>query len=62
MNGKQYRPWSDAMFCGVWSGSTLFAQAYLSEYLNTVYICISDYAFNDFLLLALVKINLELMD
>ena len=22
---KQCRPWSDAVFCGVWSGSTLFA-------------------------------------
>ena len=22
---KQYRPWSDAAFCGVWSGSILFA-------------------------------------
>ena len=22
---KQCRPWSDAAFCGVWSGSTLFA-------------------------------------
>ena len=25
MYGKQYRPWSDAAFCSVWSGSTLFA-------------------------------------
>ena len=22
-NCKQYRPWSDAMFCGIWSGSTV---------------------------------------
>ena len=22
---KQCRPWSDAAFCGIWSGSTLFA-------------------------------------
>ena len=25
MSGKQYRPWSDPAFCGVWSGSNLFA-------------------------------------
>ena len=30
MTGKQWRPWSDTVFCSVWSGSTLFAQAYLS--------------------------------
>ena len=30
MSAKQYRPWSD----GVWSESTLFAQAYLSHYLG----------------------------
>ena len=34
MSGKQYRPWSDAMFCSFWSGSTLFAEACLSEYLG----------------------------
>ena len=32
MSGKQCRPWSDAAYCGVWSGSPLFAQACLSEY------------------------------
>ena len=30
MYGKQCRPWSDAKFCDIWSGSTLFAKAYLS--------------------------------
>ena len=34
MYGKQYKPWSDATFCGVWSGTTLFAKAYLSQYLE----------------------------
>ena len=33
MYGNQCRPWSDAAFCGVWSGSTLFAKACLSQYL-----------------------------
>ena len=33
MVGKQGEPWSDT-FCGVWLGSTLFAQAYLSKYLG----------------------------
>ena len=32
--GKQYRPWSDAAFCDVCSGSTLFAKTYLSQYLG----------------------------
>ena len=32
MNRKQCRSWSDAAFCSVRSGSTLFAQAILSEY------------------------------
>ena len=32
--GKQYRPWSDAAFCSIWSGSTLFAKAYLYKYLG----------------------------
>ena len=27
MYGKQCRPWSNATFCGIWSGSTLFANA-----------------------------------
>ena len=34
MYGKYCRPWSDAAFCGIWSGSTLFAKAYLSQYLG----------------------------
>ena len=38
MSGKQCRPWSDAMFCGIWSGSTLFAQAYLSQNLQLWYL------------------------
>ena len=29
---KQYRPWSDAAFYGVWSGSKLFAQTCLTQY------------------------------
>ena len=29
--GKQCRPWSEAGFCGIWSGFTLFAEACLSE-------------------------------
>ena len=32
MYGKQCRPRSDAASCGIWSGSTLFAKAYLSQY------------------------------
>ena len=32
MYGKQCRPWSDAAECVFWSGSTLFAKAYLSQY------------------------------
>ena len=32
MGGKQCRPWSDAAFCGIWSGTTLFAQVLLSQY------------------------------
>ena len=34
MSGKQCRPKWDAAFCGVSSGSTLFAQACLSEYIR----------------------------
>ena len=30
----QRRPWSVAAFCGVWSGSTLFAQVYQSSYFH----------------------------
>ena len=37
MSGKQCRPWWDATFCIISSGSTLFAQAWLSEYSN--YFC-----------------------
>ena len=33
MNGKQCRPWSDVAYCGVWSGSTLFAKVCLSQYI-----------------------------
>ena len=29
----QCRPWSDAIFCSIWSGSTLFANAYLAQFL-----------------------------
>ena len=36
MGGKQYRPWSDAAFCGVWSGSKLFIQTCLYEYIRSV--------------------------
>ena len=36
MSGKQCRPWWDAAFCGVSSGSTLFAPASLSEYLRLI--------------------------
>ena len=32
MHGKLCRPWSDAAFCSIWSGSTLFAKAFLSQY------------------------------
>ena len=32
MHGKQCRPWSDTAFYSVWSGSTLFAKDYLSQY------------------------------
>ena len=28
------RHWSDPAFCGIWSGSTLLAKAYLSQYLG----------------------------
>ena len=34
MYAKQCRPWLDAAFCGIWSGATLFANAYLSQYLG----------------------------
>ena len=28
---KQWRPWSDAAFCGIWSGSALFAYVLQKE-------------------------------
>ena len=34
MSGKQCWTWSEATFCGVWSGSTPFAQAFLSQHLE----------------------------
>ena len=34
MYGKQCRPWSDAAFCGIWSGTTLFAKVYLFQFLG----------------------------
>ena len=34
MYGKQCSPWSDAAFCGIWSGPILFAKVYLSQYLG----------------------------
>ena len=42
MYGKQCRPWSDAAFCGIWSGSTLFAKAYHSQYLGLLWYTASD--------------------
>ena len=29
--------WSDAKYCHIWSGSTLFAMAYLSQYLGLLW-------------------------
>ena len=34
IHGKQCRSRSDAAFCSIWSGSTLFGKAYLSQYLG----------------------------
>ena len=34
MNCNQCRPWSDTAFCSIWSGSTLFAQTCLPQYLQ----------------------------
>ena len=39
MYGKQCRHWSDAAFCGVWSGSTLSAKAYPSQHLGLLRVC-----------------------
>ena len=36
MGGKECRSWSDATFCGVWSGPTLFAQAVCLKYLGSI--------------------------
>ena len=49
MYGKQCRSWSDAVFSGIWSGSTLFAKAYLSRYLGSMgsTSCVGDSAFHD---------------
>ena len=33
-DGKQFRPWSEAACCGVWSGSRLFTQASQSQNLD----------------------------
>ena len=49
MYGKQCRPWSDAAFGGIWSRSTLFVDAYLSQYL----LCFWHLSENCFLLGAL---------
>ena len=38
MNGKQCRYRSDAAYCGIWSGSTLFAQPCLSLYLRLIWL------------------------
>ena len=37
MRWKQCRPWSDAAFCGVCSGSTLFVQACRFQYLGLLW-------------------------
>ena len=37
MYDKQCRPWSDAAFCSIWSGSSLFTRACLSQYLGLLY-------------------------
>ena len=34
MSATQCTPWPGAMYCGVWSGSTQFAQTCLSEFLE----------------------------
>ena len=36
MYGKQCRPWLDAVFCGIWSESTLFVKAYLFQILRVI--------------------------
>ena len=42
LSGKQCRPWSDAAFCGVWSGSLPFEYAYLSQYLGFIWYLLTD--------------------
>ena len=37
MSGKECRPRSNAAFCGIWSGSTLFAQSNLFKYLAWIW-------------------------
>ena len=37
MYGKQCKPWWDATFCSIWSGSTLFEKACLSQYLGLLW-------------------------
>ena len=39
MSSIQCRPWSEVSFCNIWSGSTLFAQAHLSQYLGLLWYC-----------------------
>ena len=39
--GKQWRPWSDAAFCSVWSGSALFAN-YPFRVLRTTWVKLSN--------------------
>ena len=34
MSNKQCRPWSNAAFCSIWCGSTLYAHACMSRYLG----------------------------
>ena len=41
MYGKQCRPSSDTVFCSVWSGCILFAEAYLTQYLGLLWYDVS---------------------
>ena len=43
ISGKLCRPWWDAAFCGISSGSTLFAQAWLSKYIPWIWYAILDF-------------------
>ena len=49
MYGKQCRPWSDAAFCGIWSGATLFTKVHLSHYLGLLWYT-KEYTFQNRLL------------